>query len=245
MNLTKRELEHYHRQIIIPDFAEGKQKKLKESKVFIAGAGGLGSYIAINLAIAGVGEITIVDDDHVDISNLNRQILYSEEDLGKKKVVVAQKKLHLMNSDTKINPIDEKITGENIHDLAKNSEIIVDALDNFETRYILNSCSLDMNIPLVHGAIDGLEGRVTFLMPKKTPCLRCIIPHTPKKKTSPVLGAICGIIGSLQSLEVIKHLTGIGENLKNKLLVFDGKKCDFTEVTLKKNPNCPVCKNRN
>lgn len=239
--LTKKELERYSRQIIISGFGNKGQEKLKKSKVFIAGAGGLGSSCAMYLAAAGVGNIKICDYDKTELSNLNRQILHGESKVGINKAVSAKITLAKINQDVKVEAIEEKITEKSIIRIAGNSRIIVDCMDNFPTRFILNKCAKIKKIPLVHGSVWGLEGRLTFIKIPETPCLKCIFPSAPPKLMFPVLGATPGIIGCLQAMEVIKHIVGLGKNIKNRLLVFDGKHTNFSEMKISKNPNCPVC----
>lgn len=239
--LSKEELERYQRQIMLEGFGEAGQEKLKQSKVFIAGAGGLGSAIAVYLAAAGVGSLRIVDNDIVELSNLNRQILHWNEDIGKPKTEVAKIKLECLNPNVKVEITTETITQTNAIDLIDNAELILDALDNFPVRYILNKAALVKNIPFFHGAIRGFDGMATTIIPKKTACLRCIFPNSPPSSTVPVIGVTPAIIGSIQATEAIKYIVGIGQLLTNRLLIFDGLSCKFNEVLLKRNPACPDC----
>ncbi|PKM92754.1 MAG: adenylyltransferase [Elusimicrobia bacterium HGW-Elusimicrobia-4] len=239
--LTKKELERYSRQIIISGFGKSGQEKLKKATVFIAGAGGLSSSCSMYLAAAGVGHIKICDFDKTVLSNLNRQILHGESKIGINKAVSAKITLQKINQDIKIEAIEEKITENNVCRLVGNSQIIVDCMDNFPTRFILNKCSKIKKIPLVHGSILGLEGRLTFIKIPETPCLKCIYFYSPPKKIFPVLGAAPGIIGCLQAMETIKYIVGLGENIKGRLLIFDGKNMSFSETQILKNPKCPVC----
>lgn len=227
--LTERERERYKRQILL--FGEEGQEKLKKSHLFIAGAGGLGSPIAIYLAVAGVGTITIVDMDVVDQTNLNRQILHNDRDIGKKKTVSAIEKLQELNRDITINAIDATISADNIHDLVGRADGIVDAMDNYPVRYLLNRTALELKIPLFHGAIRGLHGQVTTIVPGKTPCLQCIFPKAPPKEVFPVVGTTPGIIGTIQANEAIKYLTGEGNLLTNRLLIWDGR--DYSVVAVR------------
>nr|WP_321351555.1 HesA/MoeB/ThiF family protein [uncultured Methanoregula sp.] len=237
--LTKRERERYKRQILL--FGEEGQERLKKSHLFIAGAGGLGSPIAIYLAVAGVGTITIVDMDVVDQTNLNRQILHNDRDIGKKKTVSAIEKLHELNADITINAIDATISADNIRDLVGRADGIVDAMDNYPVRYLLNRTAFEMKIPLFHGAIRGLHGQATTIVPGKTPCLECIFPKAPPKEVFPVVGTTPGIIGTIQANEAIKYLTGEGHLLTNRLLIWDGRDSRAEELCIEKNPNCPIC----
>ena len=240
-DLSEQEKIRYDRQIMLHGIGLDGQKKLKNSKVFIAGAGGLGSPISIYLATAGVGQITIVDKDDVELSNLNRQILHWEKDIDRAKTESAKEKLELINSDIIIETITTKIDGNNALDLIKNSDVILDAMDNFPTRFTLNKVALELDIPFIHGAIYGLEGRITTIIPKRTACLRCLFKDSPPESTFPVLGVTPGIIGIIEATEAIKFLTGVGELLENRLLIFDGEFLKFYEIEISKDPKCPDC----
>ena len=222
-------------------FGEMGQEKLKQAKVFIAGAGGLGSPVAIYLAVAGVGQIRIVDRDVVELSNLNRQILHWDKDVARGKAESAGEKLQQMNSDIKIEVIAESITEDNILKLVGDCQLIVDAMDNFPTRYLLNKAALKREIPLFHGSVYGLDGMVSTIIPGETACFRCMFPEPPPAATFPVVGVTPGIIGCIQATEVIKHIVGIGELLKNRLLVWDGLSTQFRELTVNKDPHCRDC----
>lgn len=239
--LTKKELEKYSRQILIKGFGRSGQEKLRKSVVFIAGAGGLGSSCAMYLAAAGIGDIKICDYDKAEISNFNRQILHGESKAGVNKAVSAKITLQKVNQNIKVEALEEKITEKSIVRLTGNSEIIIDCMDNFPARLILNKCAKIKKIPLVHGSVWGLEGRLTFVKIPETPCLECIFPVAPPESILPVLGATPGVIGCLQAMEAIKYIVGLGKNIKNRLLVFDGGNMDFSELILLKNPRCPVC----
>lgn len=239
--LTPREQKRYHRQMLLPGWGEEGQRRLKEARVFVAGAGGLGSPAAIYLAVAGVGKLVVADHDEVDLSNLNRQILHREADVGRPKVASAWERLTSLNRDVDVQVVHETITEENAHRLVGEAQVIVDCLDNFPTRYLLNRVAIDRRIPLVHGAIWGLEGRLTFIEPGTTPCLRCLVPEAPPAETFPVLGATPGVIACLQATEVLKYLTGLGEVLRNRLLLYDGLSMEFQTLKLRRDPDCPEC----
>jgi len=239
--LSKEELERYKRQIVLEGFGEAGQEKLKGSKVFVAGAGGLGSAITMYLTVAGVGSLRIVDNDKVELSNLNRQVLHWDEDIGKPKVKIAQRKLKRLNPNIKVEVINETITEDSVIKLIGNSDLILDALDNYPTRYILNKAALVKNIPLFHGGVHGFDGVATTIIPGKTACLRCLFPSPPPSFNIPVIGVIPAIIGCIQATEAIKYIVGVGELLTNRLLFFDGLSTKFNEVSLKRNPNCPDC----
>jgi molybdopterin/thiamine biosynthesis adenylyltransferase len=205
----------YRRQIILSDWGIETQKKLQRAKVLVAGAGGLGCPAALNLALAGVGHIVVCDADAVEISNLNRQFLHTEQSLGTDKVRSAQSTLSSINSEVRVEPIRHKITDKNVGDIVGDAQIIIDCMDNFSARRALNRCAISKGIPLVHGAIWGMEGRVTFLHPPGTPCL--------------------------QAVEAIKYLANLGETLSGRLLILDCSTMRFQELQVRKNPQCPDC----
>jgi molybdopterin/thiamine biosynthesis adenylyltransferase len=240
--LSERERERYKRQILL--FGEEGQERLKKAHIFIAGAGGLGSPIAIYLAVAGVGTITIVDMDTVELSNLNRQILHTDRDVGKKKTVSAIGKLREYNADITVNAIDTTITADNIHELVGRADGIVDAMDNYPIRYLLNRTALAKKIPLFHGAIRGFYGQATTILPGETPCLECIFPKAPPKEIFPVVGVTPGVIGTVQATEVIKYLTKSGGLLAGRLFIWDGMESRAEEITVGCNPACPACGGR-
>jgi len=243
--LAEDELERYDRQLRMPGFGVEAQLKLKRSAVLIVGAGGLGSVVSLYLAAAGVGRLRIVDNGEVELSNLNRQILYSTNDIGKRKVVIASRKLKELNPRISIEPVSEEITEENLPNLLDGMDVVVDCLDNFRSRFILNRACIKYGKPLIHGAIYGLEGRLMTIIPGKSPCLACLIPQEPKETPIvPVLGPLPGIIGAFEALEAIKLLTGIGEPSIGKLLVIDGEDLSFYSIEVKRNPDCPVCGKR-
>jgi adenylyltransferase/sulfurtransferase len=239
--LNSNELERYDRQIIMRSFGQEGQEKLKESKAFIAGCGGLGSPIAIYLAEAGIGTIRIVDHDIVDTSNLNRQILHWDADVGLPKVESADAKLGKMNTNIKIEALRETIDENNVYELTKGCDFIMDAMDNLATRFLLNQAAIKHNIPFFHGAVHGLEGRIITILPGETPCIRCIYRGDIPREKFPVLGATPGVIGCLQVTEAIKYVTGVGKLLTDRLLVYDGLSMRFMELSVKRDPGCPHC----
>ncbi|MBN1693001.1 MAG: HesA/MoeB/ThiF family protein [Dehalococcoidales bacterium] len=243
--LTPEELQRYDRQIMIYGFGEEGQEKLKKAKVFLAGAGGLGSPIAIYLAAAGIGTLHIADHDKVDLSNLNRQVLHWEEDVGKHKADSAADKLRKFNTRVKIDTIDETITKANISKLMGDADVIVDAMDNLPTRYLLNRTAVEKGIPFFHGAVYGFEGRAMTVLPGKTACLNCLYHNvTMPKEKFPVIGVTPAVIGCIQATEVIKYIVGLGELLTDRLLNFDGLRMKFSEFKINRDPNCEVCGNK-
>lgn len=239
--LTDYERTRYHRQMLVAGWGTAGQAKLKSCSVFIAGAGGLGSPVSIYLAVAGVGEIRICDADTVELSNLNRQILHTDASAGEPKVRSAAKRLGALNPTIQIATLAEYLDQDNVGRIVGQPDLVVDCLDNFETRYLLNAHCIRHHIPFVHGAVHGMMGQVTFLYPPETPCLRCIFLQAPPPETFPVVGATPGIIGSIQALEALKFLTGVGTNLKGRLLFFDGAGMTVAEVGVKRTPSCPDC----
>jgi adenylyltransferase/sulfurtransferase len=238
--LRKQELERYERQILLPEWSKSGQQKLKKAKVLVTGAGGLGSAILTYLAVAGVGRIKIIDGDRVDLSNLNRQMLHSDKDMGRDKVDSAKERLEALNPDISIEAIKATINENNVFSLVADY-LIVDAMDNLPTRLLLNRVAVKKNLPLFHGAVYGFEGRATTVIPGKTACLSCLYQGVIPGKI-PVVGVTPAIIGCIQATEVIKYILGIGELLADRLLIYDGLSMKFSEVKLKKDPNCPECK---
>ena len=217
------------------------QKRLKHATVLVVGAGGLGCPAALNLAVAGVGQIKICDFDTVEISNLNRQFLHTEQSIGTDKARSAQATLSSINSEVSVEAISRKITEENVDDIVGDAQVILDCLDNFSDRYILNQCAVRKRIPMVHGAVWGLEGRVTFLHPPETPCLKCMFPIAPTQEQLPVVGATPCATGAMQALETIKYLTGMGSLLSGRMLILDFSTMRFQELEVLRNPQCPAC----
>jgi len=237
--LDQSELIRYNRQLIIPDFGEEGQNKLKNAHAFIIGIGGLGCSSATYLTAAGVGHITIVDSDIVEPSDLNRQILYWEEDIGERKVIAAQRKLSRLNPLVQITPIFTKVTEDNALSIIDGAQVVLDGTDNVATRLILNSACVRLGIPYIYGGVSRLRGMITTIIPGQTPCLACFRPEGAGGLG--VLGVTPAIIASLQALEAIKLLIGQSPALAGKLLLFNGDDIKFRVYDIKKNENCPVC----
>jgi sulfur-carrier protein adenylyltransferase/sulfurtransferase len=240
--------QRYSRHVLIPEVGEEGQLKLLDSRVLLIGAGGLGSPAALYLAAAGVGRIGIVDDDRVDASNLQRQVLHSTARLGEWKVESARRTLQELNPDVEVVPYLERLSSENVDRiLGEGWDVIVDGADNFPTRYLVNDAAVWHGIPLVHGSIYRFEGQATVFKPGDGPCYRCLFPQPPPPELAPscaeggVLGVLPGIVGSLQASEALKLSLGIGEPLVGRLLLFDALSTEFSEVTLRRDPECPVC----
>lgn len=229
----------YERQLPIAGWGKEGQERLKKAKVLVAGAGGLGSAILFYLAAAGVGKIRIIDSDRVELGNLNRQTLYSINDIGRQKATAAKERLAMLNPDIEIDALAESITDKNVFDLVAEYPI-VDAMDNLPTRYLLNQVAVSRQLPLFHGAVYGFEGRATTVMPPQTPCLRCLYQGVLTGQV-PVVGVTPAVIGCIQATEVIKYLIGMGELLTGRVLVYDGLSMRFSEARVKKDPNCTAC----
>ena len=238
--LTDYDLARYGRQIML--FGEEGQRRLKATSLFVGGAGGLGSPLCIYLAVAGIGHLRIADFDRAELSNLNRQILHWDEDVGELKVESARAKLTRINPSIEIEVFSERIDEANVESLVGESDGIVDCMDNFATRYLLNRAALRKRIPFFHAAIHGLEARVITFVPGETACFRCLFHEGPPPSGAfPVVGAAPGVAASMQAMEVIKYFTGYGECLKDRLLIFDGEAGSFREFKLRRDPDCPDC----
>ncbi len=245
--LTEDQLQRYSRHILLPEVGATGQKKLLDAKVFVVGAGGLGSPVGYYLAAAGIGTIGIIDNDRVEISNLQRQIAHSTKTLGVLKVESAKATFEALNPDVKVVGIAERLSRDTIKDMIRDYDIVVDCSDNFPTRYLVNDACVMMKKPLVSGAILRFEGQATTILPGEGHCYRCLFEEMPPPEHAPscrdlgVVGAIPGVIGSLQAVEVIKLILGKGEVLKNALLIYDALKTTFRRVTVPRNKKCPVC----
>ena len=238
----------YSRHLLIPEIGEEGQLKLLDARILLIGAGGLGSPASLYLAAAGIGTLGIIDADIVDETNLQRQIAHSLDTLGTPKVESAKRSINALNPDVDVITYRERLTSENIDRILDDGwDIIVDGADNFPTRYLVNDASVWRNIPVVHGSIYRFEGQVTVFKPHDGPCYRCLFPEPPPPELAPscaeggVLGVLPGMIGTLQTNEAIKLAAGIGEPLVGRLLLLDALSTEFSEVRIKRNPQCPVC----
>jgi molybdopterin/thiamine biosynthesis adenylyltransferase len=226
----------------VPEFGETGQNKLKASRVLIAGIGGLGCASAATLTAAGVGRITLVDFDVVELSNLNRQVLYGEEDLGKRKVDVARRKLSVLNSEAELVSVFARITEENVFRLIHGVQVVLDGLDNFQTRLLVNSACVRHRIPYIHAGVARFRGLITTILPGETACLACIYPEgSPGGEGLGVLGAVPGVIANLQALEAVKIMIGQGPSLAGRLLRFNGNDMKFRTEEIRRNEGCSVC----
>jgi sulfur-carrier protein adenylyltransferase/sulfurtransferase len=247
-SLDRDKIRRYSRHLLIPEIGEEGQQKLLDSRMLLVGAGGLGSPAALYLAAAGVGTLGIVDADVVDESNLQRQVLHSTEALGRPKVESARERIEALNPDVDVVAYEERLTSETIDGvLAEGWDVIVDGADNFPTRYLVNDASIWHDIPVVHGSIYRFEGQATVFKQLVGPCYRCLFPQPPPPELAPscaeggVLGVLPGVIGSIQANEALKLVLGIGEPLIGRLLLYDALEASFTEVALRRDPECPVC----
>src|SRR3954471_23297935 len=245
--LTAEQRDRYGRHILLPEVGEEGQQKLLGSRVLLLGAGGLGSPAAMYLAAAGVGTIGIIDMDVVDASNLQRQILHNLDRIGDRKVDSAKKTLTGLNPDVNVVTYDVRLGADNVLDIIDGYDVIVDGTDNFPTRYLVNDASLKTRTPVVHGSIFRFEGQVSAYLPYDGPCYRCQVPEPPPAELAPscseagVLGVLPGIIGSLQAMEAIKLLLGIGDPLIGRLLAYDALEESFRTFKVLRDPECPAC----
>lgn len=232
----------YDRQIRIPDFGEEAQAKLRRAKAVVFGVGGLGCVSSTYLATAGVGKLVLVDSGCVELSNLNRQFLYTLGDLGKPKALAAEKRIAEVNPEVAVEGVQTKLVPDEVDRLVKDASVVVDGLDTYEARHVVNWFCVSNRVAFVHGAVEGFRGQVTSIVPGETPCLRCVFPEkVPRPEVIPIIGATCAVIGGLQALEAIKLVTGFGQPLLGKLLLVDCGLMEFEEVELARRPNCPVC----
>jgi molybdopterin/thiamine biosynthesis adenylyltransferase/rhodanese-related sulfurtransferase len=245
--LSPSQTRRYARQMLIPEIGAEGQRKLLDSSVLLIGAGGLGSPIALYLAASGIGTIGLVDDDVVDESNLQRQVLHGVDRIGMRKVDSAQKTLAGLNPETRVVKHPERLTAENVERLIAGYDVVVDGTDNFDTRYVLNDAAVMLRKPVVHGSIYRWDGQVTTFVPFEGPCYRCMYPTQPPPELAPacdvagVLGVLPGIVGLLQANEVFKLVLGVGQTLAGRLLMFDALGTTFDEVRIWRDPSCPAC----
>jgi len=245
--LTDEQRERYSRHLLVPEIGIEGQLKMLDAKVLLLGAGGLGSPTALYLAAAGVGTIGIVDDDVVDLSNLQRQILHSDARIGEPKVDSAAQAINELNPDVEVVKYQTRLDASNIMEIIEGYDVIVDGVDNFPTRYLLNDASVRLKIPVVSASILGFDGQISVFAPYQGPCYRCLYPTPPPAELAPscgangVLGALPGIMGVLQAIEVVKLITGSGEPLIGRLVLYEALSTSFTDLKLRRDPDCPIC----
>lgn len=247
MELTDDDLLRYSRQIMLPDFSVEAQEILCDSSALVVGAGGLGCAAAVYLAAAGIGTLAIADDDTVELSNLQRQILHVDADVGTPKVESARTRLANINPSLEITALRERLGGKRLEELVNKADIVIDGSDSFATRFAVNEACVNTGTPLVTGAAIRYEGQLAVFRPdlEESPCYRCLYSDNAQDdqtcSENGILAPVVGVIGSLQALEAIKVLTGTGDTLCGKLLVFDGKHMEWRTITLRRDTNCPVC----
>ena len=245
--MTKEQELRYSRHTLLPEVGTKGQIKLLESSVLCIGAGGLGSPSSLYLAAAGIGTVGLIDDDIVDSTNLQRQILHSTDRVGMAKVDSGEKTLKGLNPDVQVKKFKARLTSDNVLDVLKDFDVIVDGADNFQTRYLVNDAALKLGKPVIHASIFRFEGQITVFPAEGSPCYRCLYPEPPPPEEAPscqeagVLGVLPGIMGVLQATEAVKLILGLGQTLAGRLLVYDALKTRFRELKLRRDPNCPTC----
>ncbi|MGA7476318.1 MAG: molybdopterin-synthase adenylyltransferase MoeB [Thermoplasmata archaeon] len=244
---SREELSRYSRHLLLPELGVPGQRKLRKAKVLIVGAGGLGTPTALYLAAAGVGEIGIVDLDTVELSNLQRQVLYTTSDVGRPKVAAAKERIEALNSGTRVVPYPVRLTSENALDLLRRYDVVVDGTDNFPARYLVNDAAVLLGMPDVYASVYRFEGQLSVFDAKRGPCYRCLLPEPPPPGLAPscaeagVLGVLPGVLGVLQATETVKLLVGRGNPMIGRLLLFDALRLEFRELKVRKNPRCVIC----
>lgn len=239
--------QRYSRHFLLPEIGEEGQAKLLDAKVLLLGAGGLGSPTALYLAAAGVGTLGLVDDDVVDVSNLQRQVIHTTDRLNMSKVESAETQINALNPDVKVVKYETRLDASNIMEIIEGYDVIVDGVDNFPTRYLLNDATVRLQIPVVSASILGFDGQLSVFAPYDGPCYRCLYPVPPPAELAPscgangVVGVLPGTMGLLQATEVVKLVVGIGEPLIGRLLLYEALSATFTELKVRRDPNCPVC----
>ncbi|MBI5756208.1 MAG: molybdopterin-synthase adenylyltransferase MoeB [Nitrospirae bacterium] len=247
MGFTDEQIKRYSRHIILPEVGGKGQRKIRESRILVIGAGGLGSPAAYYLAAAGVGTLGIIDGDVVDLSNLQRQIIHHTADLDKPKVISAKEKIEALNPDVRVNAYHGLLTSQNALNLFKDYDIIIDGTDNFPAKFLSNDAAVFTGKPLVHGGILRFVGQIYSIIPHKSACYRCLFNSPPPPGLIPtcqeagVVGVLAGVIGTIQATEALKLILNIGEPLTDRLMTFDAQKMEFREIRIRRNPCCPVC----
>jgi adenylyltransferase/sulfurtransferase len=247
MEFTDEQITRYSRHILLPEVGGKGQKKIAKAKILLVGAGGLGSPAALYLAAAGIGTIGLIDSDMVDLSNLQRQVLHHTSDIGRSKVLSGKDKINLLNPDVQVVMYEERLTSKNALKFISEYDVVIDGVDNFPAKFLINDACFFAGKPFVHGAILRFDGRVTTIIPKKSACYRCVFKTPPPPglvascQEAGVIGVLAGIIGTIQATEALKLILGIGKPLTDRLLDFDARRTQFREIRVKRNPNCPLC----
>jgi adenylyltransferase/sulfurtransferase len=237
--ITDRERDQYRRQL--PLLGEEGQERIRETRLCIGGAGGLGCAIALHCAFAGFGRITLIDDDVVKVHNLNRQVLYREEDIGRLKVEAAKYRLDGISPILRVDGISDRITAESVDARISSHDIVLDALDNYEARFLLHDACQRAGIPFIHGAIHGFYGQVSTILPRRSTCLHCLVPRPLSGGAVPILAMTAGVVGAIQSTEALKIAAGTGILLAGRLLLWDGRAGEAEVIEVRNNPDCPWC----
>jgi molybdopterin/thiamine biosynthesis adenylyltransferase len=242
MSLSTSELERYNRQMLISGWGIEGQRKLKASKVVVTGLGGLGCHASLYLAAAGVGKVTLVDKGKFKLSNLNRQVLCGQREIGRFKAEVAKEKLEGLNPEIEVEAIVAEITKNNVYDVIGDTDVVIDGMDNWRTRFVINEYCVTQGTPFIHAGVSALHGQMLTIAPGKSPCLRCIFPKVPPEvKRVPVLGATPALLAAFQVMEAVKLVTGIGEPLAGRMLFVNGREMAFETVEIKRRVDCPIC----
>ncbi len=247
MEFSEDQINRYSRHILLPEVGGKGQKKLAKARIFVVGAGGLGSPVALYLAAAGVGTIGLIDSDVVDLSNLQRQVLHHTPDVNRSKVISAKEKIFALNPDVNVETYEDRLTSSNALELIKQYDVIIDGVDNFPAKFLLNDACFFAKKPLVHGGILRFDGRVFTIIPDQSACYRCIFKEPPPPglvascQEAGIIGVVAGIIGTIQATEALKLILNIGQPLTNRILDFNAQNTNFREIRTKRNPNCQLC----
>jgi molybdopterin/thiamine biosynthesis adenylyltransferase len=247
MEFTDDQITRYSRHILLPEVGGKGQKKIAQSRILIVGAGGLGSPAALYLAAAGVGTIGLIDSDVVDLSNLQRQVIHHTPDIGRPKVVSAKEKIQSLNPDVNVLMYEERLTAKNALKIIHEYDVVIDGVDNFPAKFLINDACFFADRPLVHGGILRFDGRVTTIIPRQSACYRCVFKAPPPPglvascQEAGVIGVLAGIIGTLQATEALKLVLKVGRLLTDRMLDFDARRTAFREIKIRRNPNCPLC----
>lgn len=247
MNFTDEQITRYSRHILLPEVGGKGQKKIAQARILIVGVGGLGSPAALYLAAAGVGTLGLIDSDVVDLSNLQRQVIHHTPDVGRPKVLSAKEKIQALNPDVKVVLHEERFMARNALDLVRDYSVVIDGVDNFPAKFLINDACYLGGKPLVHGGILRFDGRVTTIIPKQSACYRCVFKEPPPPglvascQEAGVIGVLAGVIGTIQATEALKLVLGIGRPLTDRMLDFDARQMRFREIAVKRNPRCPLC----
>jgi adenylyltransferase/sulfurtransferase len=247
MDFTDDQITRYSRHILLPEVGGKGQKKIAKARILIVGAGGLGSPAALYLAAAGVGTLGLIDSDVVDLSNLQRQIIHHTPDVGRSKVLSAKEKVEALNPDVHVVMYEDRFMARNALDLVRDYDVVIDGVDNFPAKFLINDACYFAEKPLVHGGILRFDGRVSTIIPKKSACYRCVFKQPPPPglvascQEAGVIGALAGVIGTIQATEALKLVLGIGRPLTDRMLDYDARRTTFREIKIKRNPHCPLC----